>query len=165
MIFVEKKKSWCGAMTPEDPVISIFAGCLANHDRAHSLGDMLFNTHLCNHHTTAKWWWDLGDMWVLGVGMSTLDTTTFLYVEDRGLQVPMTLDHVNIVKTQCCDKTSRSSVDLYRPVRTCTDLRQNALSLCPEQGPANLVAVRIECLSVRCMQTHMYPQSSAPSDV
>ena len=21
---------------------------------------MLFNTYLCNHHTTAKWWWDLG---------------------------------------------------------------------------------------------------------
>jgi hypothetical protein len=37
MIFAKKKKSWCGAMTPEDPVISIFAGCLANHDRAHSL--------------------------------------------------------------------------------------------------------------------------------
>ena len=36
MIFERKKKSWCGAMTPEDPVISIFAGCLTNHDRAHS---------------------------------------------------------------------------------------------------------------------------------
>jgi len=32
-----EKKSWCGTMTPEDPVIPIFAGCLANHDRAHSL--------------------------------------------------------------------------------------------------------------------------------
>jgi hypothetical protein len=27
---------WCDDH-PEDPVISIFAGCLANHDRAHSL--------------------------------------------------------------------------------------------------------------------------------
>jgi len=37
MIFAKKKKSWCGADDPpEDPVISIFAGCLANHDRAHS---------------------------------------------------------------------------------------------------------------------------------
>ena len=27
---------WCDD-PPEDPVISIFAGCLANHDRAHSL--------------------------------------------------------------------------------------------------------------------------------
>ena len=26
---------WCDD-PPEDPVISIFAGCLANHDRAHS---------------------------------------------------------------------------------------------------------------------------------
>ena len=49
------------------------------------------------------------EVWVLGVGMSTLDTTTFLYAEDRGLQVPMTLEHVNIVGTQCCDKTSRAS--------------------------------------------------------
>jgi hypothetical protein len=42
---------------------------------------------------------------------------------------------------------------------------QNTLSLCPAQDPTNLVAVRIGCLSVRCMQPHMYPQSSAPSDV
>ena len=33
------------------------------------------------------------EVWVLGVGMLTLDTTTFLYAEDRGLQVPMTLEH------------------------------------------------------------------------
>jgi hypothetical protein len=39
MIFATKKKIlvWCDD-PPEDPVISIFAGCLANHDRAHSLG-------------------------------------------------------------------------------------------------------------------------------
>ena len=38
MIFAKKKKkilAWCDD-PPEDPVISIFAGCLANHDRAHS---------------------------------------------------------------------------------------------------------------------------------
>ena len=37
MIF-EKKKIfvWCDD-PQEDPVISVFAGCLANHDRAHSL--------------------------------------------------------------------------------------------------------------------------------
>jgi hypothetical protein len=37
MIFVKKKKrlGWCDD-APEDRVISIFAGCLANHDRAHS---------------------------------------------------------------------------------------------------------------------------------
>ena len=42
---------------------------------------------------------------------------------------------------------------------------QNARSLCPAEGAANLVAVRIRCLSVRRMQPHMYPRSSAPSDV
>ncbi len=40
MIFRKKKilkKSWYGSMTPpEDRVISMFAGLLANHDRAHS---------------------------------------------------------------------------------------------------------------------------------
>ena len=37
MIFAKKKKIlvWCDD-PPEDPVISVFAGCLANHDRAHS---------------------------------------------------------------------------------------------------------------------------------
>jgi hypothetical protein len=38
MIFAKKKKIlvWCDD-PPEDRVISIVAGCLANHDRAHSL--------------------------------------------------------------------------------------------------------------------------------
>ncbi len=37
MIFAKKKiLVWCDD-PPEDWVISIFAGCLANHDRAHSL--------------------------------------------------------------------------------------------------------------------------------
>ena len=42
---------------------------------------------------------------------------------------------------------------------------QNARSLCPVEGVANLVAVRIRCLSVRRIQPHMYPRRSAPSDV
>jgi hypothetical protein len=34
--FCKKKKTvWCDE-PPEDRVISVFAGCLANHDRAHS---------------------------------------------------------------------------------------------------------------------------------
>ena len=45
---------------------------------------------------------------VLGVGMSTFDAQTGLYAEDRGLQVPMTLEHGNIVGTQCCDTLSRT---------------------------------------------------------
>jgi hypothetical protein len=36
MIFAKKKNLGVDD-PPEDPVISIFAGCLANHDRAHSL--------------------------------------------------------------------------------------------------------------------------------
>ena len=37
MIFAKKKiLVWCDD-PPEDRVISIVAGCLANHDRAHSL--------------------------------------------------------------------------------------------------------------------------------
>jgi hypothetical protein len=34
------------------------------------------------------------EVWVLGVGMSTLGVDIGLYVEDRGFQVPMALDHV-----------------------------------------------------------------------
>ena len=40
----------------------------------------------------------------LGIRMLTLDTTS-LYAEDRGLQVPMALEHGSIVGTQCCDNT------------------------------------------------------------
>ena len=45
------------------------------------------------------------EVWVLGVGMSTLDPQTSLYTEDRGIQVPMSLEHDIIVGTQCCDNT------------------------------------------------------------
>ena len=48
-----------------------------------------------------------------GVGSGSRDVDAWrangLYAEDRGLQVPMTLEHGNIVGTQCCDKTSRAS--------------------------------------------------------
>ena len=37
---------WCDD-PPEDPVISIFAGCLANHDRAHSLWGRLHGEGQC----------------------------------------------------------------------------------------------------------------------
>ena len=42
--------------------------------------------------------------------MLTLDTTS-LYAEDRGLQVPMTLEHDKIVGTRFCDTVPR----LVRP--------------------------------------------------
>jgi hypothetical protein len=85
------------------------------------------------------------------------------------LEVTVCLSHpidrqsvsVMIVRGQCdvcivCNKINSTTF--------VTD-EQNALSLCPAQDPANLVAVRIGCLSVRCIQPHMYPQSSAVSDV
>ena len=56
--------------------------------------------HLCNHHTSYKVVVGLGsqlctqlEVWVLGVGMSTLGAQTALYAEDRGLQVPMSLKY------------------------------------------------------------------------
>ncbi len=57
LIKIEKNHDFCKKKKilvwftdpPEDPVISIFAGCLANHDRAHSLhkfgpGFMIWNS-------------------------------------------------------------------------------------------------------------------------
>jgi hypothetical protein len=60
---------------------------------------MLFNTHLCNHILLQSGGGPWGTVLytVRGVGSEsrvlTLDTTPFLYAEDRGLQVPMTLEH------------------------------------------------------------------------
>ena len=47
--------------------------------------------------------------------MSTLGAQTSLYDEDRGIQVPMTLEHGIIVGTQCCDNTVPR---LVRPLHT-----------------------------------------------
>ena len=38
-------------------------------------------------------------------------------------------------------------------------------TVCPTEGPSNLVAVRIRCLSVWNIQPHMYPRRSTSSDV
>ena len=58
------------------------------------------------HHTDTNWWWDLDTVLHtvrgvggLGIRMLTLDTETSLYDEDRGLQVPMVLDHDYIPHT------------------------------------------------------------------
>ena len=61
----------------------------------------------------------------------------------------------------------RGLCDVWRNMNAVTFVtdEQNALSLCPAEGPANLVAVRIPRLSVRRRQPHMYLRSSAPSDV
>ncbi len=65
----------------------------------------------------------------------------------------------------------RGLCDTWRKMNSTTFVtdEQNALSLCPPEGPTNLVTVRIRCLSVGHMQPHMYPRSkcrrSVPSDV
>ena len=46
--------------------------------------------------------------------MLTLDTKTSLYVEDRGLQVPMSLEYDKIVGLNFVTRLSRSSQDLTR---------------------------------------------------
>ena len=43
---------------------------------------------------------------MLGIRMLTLDTKTSLYVEDRGFQVPIALEHSKIGGTQFCDQLS-----------------------------------------------------------
>ena len=50
---------------------------------------------------------------VRGVGFWSRDVDVWranaLYAEGRGLQVPIGLEHGNIVGTQCCDTLSRAS--------------------------------------------------------
>ena len=50
---------------------------------------------------------------VRGAGSGSRDVDAWranaLYAEGRGLQVPIGLDHGNIVGTQCCDTLSRAS--------------------------------------------------------
>ena len=57
--------------------------------------------------------------------------------------------------------------DVWSKINSATFVteEQNAFSLCRAEGPANLVAVRIRCVSVLYTQPHMYPQSSPPSNV
>jgi hypothetical protein len=61
------------------------------------LGYILSNEYLCNHMMKQSCGvtqvCTLLEVWVLGVGMSTLGAQTALYTEDRTLQVPMVLDH------------------------------------------------------------------------
>ncbi len=62
---------------------------------------MLFNVHLCNHiillqsggGTYDTVLYTVRGVRGLGIRMLTLDTKTSLYTEDRGIHVPMTLDH------------------------------------------------------------------------
>ncbi len=68
---------------------------------------MLFNVYLCNHIILLRsggGTWDtvlytVGGVRGLGIRMLTFDTKTSLYIEDRGLQVPMTLEHDTPLKS------------------------------------------------------------------
>ncbi len=76
---------------------------------------MLFNVHLCNHILlqSGGGTWDTSLYTVRGVGSGSRDVdswcTNVSVRRGSGFQVPMTLEQVNIVGTQCCDKTSRTS--------------------------------------------------------
>ena len=61
----------------------------------------------------------------------------------------------------------RGLCDVWSKINSVTFVteEQNVFSLCRAEDPANLVAVRIRCVSVMYTQPHMYPQSSAPSNV
>jgi hypothetical protein len=56
----------------------------------------------------------------LGIRMLTLDTKTSLHTEDRGLQVPMVLEHdyiphtYKIVETRFCDALFHPSLRTFR---------------------------------------------------
>ena len=71
--------------------------------------------HLCNHILlrSGGGTWGTALYTVRGVGSGSRDVDAWrangLYAEDRGLQVPIGLEHGNIVGTQCCDTLSRAS--------------------------------------------------------
>ena len=71
--------------------------------------------HLCNHMLLRSGGgnWGTALYTVRGVGSGSRDVDVWrangLYAEDRGLQVPIGLEHGNIVGTQCCDTLSRAS--------------------------------------------------------
>jgi hypothetical protein len=74
--------------------------------------ERLKSVHLCNHiillqsggGTWDKVFYTVRGVRGLGIRMLTLGTKTYLYVEDLGLQVPMTLEYNKIVGTHFCDK-------------------------------------------------------------
>jgi hypothetical protein len=93
------------------------------------LGYILSNAYLCNHMLlqSGGGTWDkfctLLEVWVLGVGMSTLGAQTALYAEYRGLQVPMTLEHDPVTSISKSAPGSdlrishRIQIGMFRPIR------------------------------------------------
>ena len=73
-----------------------------------------------------------------------------------------------VIDRQSCSVTIvRGLCDVWINMNTTTFVtdEHNTLSLCPAEGPGNLVDVRIHGLSVCHMEPHMYPRRSSPSDV
>ena len=70
----------------------------------------------------------------MGIRMLTLDVKTFLYTEDRGLQVPIVLDHDyiphthKIVGTQFCDTLSHPSLGRFTYRIDHTDIKSKDFS-------------------------------------
>ena len=88
-------------------------------------------------------------------------------------QVTMCWLQTTVYSSEAIDRQSVSPVivrglcDVWNKINSPTFVtdEQNAFSLCPPEGPENLVVVRIHCVSVVCTEPHMYPQSSVPSNV
>ncbi len=63
------------------------------------------------------------EVWVLGVGMSTPGAQTALYAEDRGLQVPMALEHGPVTSSGKAAPgpdpriRHRIQIGMFRPIR------------------------------------------------
>jgi hypothetical protein len=79
---------------------------------------MLFNSHLCNHILlqSGGGTWDTSLYTVRGVGSGSRDVESWRGngsvrrgSGDPRFQVPMSLEHVNIVGTQCYDTLSHTS--------------------------------------------------------
>ena len=76
---------------------------------------MLLNVYLCIHILleSGGGTWGTTLYTVRGVGSGSRDVDAWrangLHAEGQGLQVPIVLEHGNIVGTQCCDTLSRTS--------------------------------------------------------
>ena len=60
----------------------------------------------------------------------------------------------------------RGLCDVWIKINSATFVteEQNAFSLCPAEGPRNLIAVRIRCVSVLGTHPYMYPRRSTSLD-
>ena len=100
------------------------------------------------------------EVWVLGVGMSTLGTQTALYAEDRGLQVPMALEHGPVTSSGKAAPgpdpriRHRTQIGMFRPIRmdhtNCLQVAIKTLQLCRSA----CVGVKLKALTCLRMVAH-----------